>query len=92
MFLRKNKSTNDKVNFKVISQDHAKPDDIKFKVKIISEEEIKIVPIKELFYQDKWLSGFSLDDVRMIAKLYAQAEWYRDKAQIAKMKETVESV
>jgi hypothetical protein len=36
MFLRKNKSTNDKVNFKVISQDHAKPDDINFGVKIIS--------------------------------------------------------
>jgi hypothetical protein len=88
MQLTKNKNTRSSVSFKVISQDHTKPDNIHFGVKVLSSGKIKIIPVKKLFYQDEWLSGFSLSDIRMIAKIHAQSEWYRDKAQIAKNKET----
>jgi hypothetical protein len=70
--------TEDKVCFKVIAQDHAKPDDVQFSVKNIKTDEVSKISVKNLFYQDKWLSGFSLEDVRMIAKIHAQSEWYRD--------------
>jgi hypothetical protein len=82
MFLRKNKNTKNDICYKVTAQDHTDPDNIKFNIKILASGKNKIVSLKDLFYQDEWLSGFGLDDVRMIAKVYAQAEWYRDKERL----------
>jgi hypothetical protein len=77
-----------RVCFKVIGQDYTKPDDIKFSVKNIKTDEVNQISVKDLFYQDKWLRGFSLNDVRMIAKVHTQSEWYCDKAQLAKNNKT----
>jgi hypothetical protein len=91
MVSKEKPKTKPQVCFQIISQDHTRPDNVHCDVKILSSGKIKTVSIMNLFYQDKWLQGFSLSDVRMIAKVHAQAEWYRDKAAISENNKPAET-
>jgi hypothetical protein len=91
MISLKNNRTRNRIYFRIIAQDHTNPGDIQFSVKNMRTDEVRKVSVKNLFYQDKWLSGFSLEDVRMIAKIHAQSEWYRDKAAISENNKPAET-
>jgi hypothetical protein len=69
MFLRKNNNAkNDMLVLKLLRKTMLILMILNLISKFWHPVKIKWFRLKDLFYQDEWLSGFGLDDVRMIAK------------------------